>query len=233
MSWLLKCLSILVSLYRLELTRVATLKLPAACVGEPACSLCLMQLKAACSLIVVLSHFVILVEVEIRSVSLLVDKSSSPATSSSAVGTSLDGGHIQNLEVVVMMGTITSGSKCGGQDQEWQLNGCYSLVAEDRYDSIPLGQDGLVDRTVPGVISVQPGDVLGYFMTDSTRNDERREGIQLEEREDDDEERVWYNSRTLVTTGDPACPFPVGEGRILDTFTNSAPVIFVNIGKLP
>ena len=111
-------------------------------------------------------------------------------------------------------------------------DGCYSLVAEDRYDSIPLGQDGLVDRTVPGVISVQPGDVLGYFMTDSTR-DERREGIQLEEREDDDEERVWYNSRTLVTTGDPACPFPVGEGRILDTFTNSAPVIFVNIGKLP
>ena len=113
-------------------------------------------------------------------------------------------------------------------------DGCYSLVAEDRYDSIPLFQDGLVDRTVPSVISVQPGDVLGYFMTDSTREDGRREGIQLEEREDDDGERVWYNSGTLVTMGDPAtCPFQVGEDRILDTFTNSAPVISVDIGKLP
>ena len=111
------------------------------------------------------------------------------------------------------------------QGPEVEINGCYSLVAEDRYDSIPLGQGGLVDRTVPG-------DVLGYFMTDGTRNDGRREGIQLEEREDDDGERVWYNSRTLVTTGDP-CPFPVGGGRILDTFTNSAPVISIDIGKLP
>ena len=113
-------------------------------------------------------------------------------------------------------------------------DGCYSFVAEDRYDSIPLGQGGLVDRTVPGVISVQPGDVLGYFMTDGTRNDGIRQGIQLEEREDGDGERVWCNSRTLVTTGDPAtCLFRVGEGRILDTFTNSAPVISLDIGKLP
>ena len=111
-------------------------------------------------------------------------------------------------------------------------DGCYSLLAEDRYDSIPLGLFGQVDRTVPGAISVQPGDVLGYFMTYSTREDGREDGIQLKEREDDDGERVWYNSRTLVTTGDP-CPFPVGEGRILDRFTNSAPVISVDIGKLP
>ena len=45
---------------------------------------------------------------------------------------------------------------------EVELNGCHSFVAHDRYNNIPLGQDGLVDWTLPSVISVQPGDVIGH-----------------------------------------------------------------------
>ena len=47
-----------------------------------------------------------------------------PATSSSAVGGSPDGGHTCSLGVATTMKMSTaSGSKCGDQDQQWRVTG--------------------------------------------------------------------------------------------------------------
>ena len=111
-------------------------------------------------------------------------------------------------------------------------DGCYNLVAEDRYNTTNINQQRarLLNRTVPTVISVQPGDVLGYYITEDEREG-RRVGIQLEERFGENSERVWYNSDTLISEGN-GCPLTVGkqEGRILNAFTNSAPVLSVDLG---
>ena len=137
----------------------------------------------------------------------------------------------------------------GGQDGEYTIifqvwrpglgveeDGCYSLIGEDIYAEIDLGGDGLVDRTLEpeGFLPVQPGDVVGYFMSREGRTGER-DGIQLERREDDEGEEVWYHSDAAepITTGSGTCIFSVGaeDGRVLRSFTNSAPVLRVDVGK--
>ena len=67
------------------------------------------------------------------------------------------------------------GGKCknGAYDIFFQLwrpsstmqdSGCYSLVGENRFTSIFFGDDDLVSETPQpsNIISVQPGDVVGY-----------------------------------------------------------------------
>ena len=75
-----------------------------------------------------------------------------------------------------------------------ELDGCYSLVESDAYTNIPLEGGGLVTRDVPSstVMSVQPGDVVGYFIS-STQGEGRDEGIQLERRDAENGERVWHH----------------------------------------
>ena len=116
-------------------------------------------------------------------------------------------------------------------------DGCYNMVGEDRYADIQLiqGQDGLVNRTLnsSSFISVQPGDVLGYFTI--LDNDEDG-GIQHDP--EFSTESVWYHTNTeqspLISRG-MSCPFPVGEDadtRVLTTFSSFGPVFSVDIGKL-
>jgi hypothetical protein len=57
------------------------------------------------------------------------------------------------------------------------------------------------------------------------------DGIQLEPREDDEGEEVWYSGTIPLTTGTLSCPISVGgAGRSLMEFTNSAPVLRVDVG---
>ena len=119
-----------------------------------------------------------------------------------------------------------------------QDNGCYSLVGENRFTSIHLGDDGLVSKTPKpsNIISVQPGDVVGYYTFSRDDPDNSgSQGIQLDTDYTDD--IVWYladftpDSITLEATN---CPLPVGDGpdRILTSSTNAGPVLSASISKL-
>ena len=112
-------------------------------------------------------------------------------------------------------------------------DGCYGLVGENVFTSITLGDGGLVSETPEPTnrITVQPGDVVGYF-TFSRRN--QNEGIQLDTSFSD--EVVWYHTSTdpIMGRGDPAvCPFPVGSqsDRVLRSSTNAGPVLSVGVCK--
>ena len=118
-----------------------------------------------------------------------------------------------------------------------QDNGCYSLVGENRFTSIHLGDNGLVSKTPKpsNIISVRPGDVVGYytFSRDDPDNSDSQ-GIQLDTDYTDD--IVWYladftpDSITLEATN---CPLPVGDesDRFLTSSTNAGPVLSVSISK--
>ena len=111
-----------------------------------------------------------------------------------------------------------------------EIDGCYNLIAEDIEDD---NERRHVRRFVRNdMLSVQPGDVLGYYITEDQQM-ESRMGIQLEQRFGEDSERVWYGSDTLNSMGN-GCLFSVGneEGRTLNLSTNSAPVFSVDVGKL-
>ena len=119
-----------------------------------------------------------------------------------------------------------------------QDNGCYSLVGENRFTSIFLGIGGLVSETPEpsNIISVQPGDVVGYYTF--SRKDYYNfgmEGIQLDSSYNIDS--VWYftddNDGGLILRPSN-CPFPIGtqSDRILTYSTNAAPVLAVYLCKL-
>ena len=110
--------------------------------------------------------------------------------------------------------------------------GCYAMVDEDNYKNIPLSRRGLVTRNLEPVdhLSVQPGDVVGYFMSHSSR-DNRVGGIQFD---DDGEERVWYFTNTatdpIMGGSSTSCLFTVGTGQQISSFTTAAPILDVQIG---
>ena len=114
---------------------------------------------------------------------------------------------------------------------------CYGLVGENVFTRITLGGGGLVSETPEPTnrITVQPGDVVGYFtFSRSNPQDRDGEGIQLDTNFRD--EAVWYHTSTdpIMGRGDPAvCPFPVGSqsDRILRSSTNAGPVFSVGVCK--
>jgi hypothetical protein len=113
---------------------------------------------------------------------------------------------------------------------------CYYTTGEDNYDQIDLGANGLVDRTLEpaNYLTVQPGDVVGYFMIREEMTDVM-DGIQLDSRIDNDDggEEVWYSDDSIPELNNE-CLFSVGSGpgRTLRLFTNSAPVLSVDVGKI-
>ena len=115
-------------------------------------------------------------------------------------------------------------------------DGCYTVTGDDRYDDIELSPEtgGLVNRTLEPAdyLTVQPGDVVGYFMSHSA-GDNREAGILLERR-DTQEVAAWYTTNTNdnpIRTGPPDCPYTVGPGKLLSSSTTSAPILNVQIGK--
>ena len=112
-------------------------------------------------------------------------------------------------------------------------NGCYIMAGEDRYEKIILPEQprGLVNRTVPepSPLNVQPGDVLGFFLTSTM---EVTDGIHFNDDEESGftDEQVWYNTGSLAVNS-AACPFPTGPDGVLSGSIRAAPVLSLNIGK--
>ena len=113
------------------------------------------------------------------------------------------------------------------------VDGCYSLVGENRFTSIRLGGGGLVSETpeTSSVIAVQPGDVMGYYTL--SRNDpqnRKTEGIRMVNRFSDS---VWYHTGSIDIDRAPNCPYPVGtqSNGVLMSSTNAAPVLSVSLCK--
>ncbi len=83
-------------------------------------------------------------------------------------------------------------------------------------------------------ITVQPGDVVGYFVGDSYRKRVRRaEGIVLDQNHNT--ERVWYYGSTTqlpLAVGPHSCQASIGPNGTLTSFTAAAPLLSVGIGKV-
>ncbi len=113
-------------------------------------------------------------------------------------------------------------------------DGCYTLHGSNNFPNIPLADPDTADRgIVTGVvlpeserIEVQPGDVVGFYL-ESSRSDS--DGIIYDEYRED--ESVWYTTGQF-TGGGLTCPFPVGQGRTLSSFVESAPLITATVCEL-
>ena len=106
------------------------------------------------------------------------------------------------------------------------------MVGYNRYTSIHLGDHGLVSVTPEpsNILTVQPGDMVGYF-TDS-REGKGDGGIQLDVSQENN--KVWFHTNTAsepIILGAPDCPYPVGFNGSLDSYSNGAPVISVEVCK--
>ena len=115
-----------------------------------------------------------------------------------------------------------------------ESDGCYSMVGENRFTSITLDGSQVSETPEPNnIISVRPGDVVGYFH--ATRDELTPGGIQLTEGVNN--VGSWYDSgieiNPLRDIGEESCPFPLGfqSDRTLRSSTMLAPIISVNIGK--
>ncbi len=108
-------------------------------------------------------------------------------------------------------------------------SGCYSLVGQNAFRGIDIGDGGLMCEPAPAgsEIRVQPGDVVGFHSTHADGGDR---GVQLDDSVES--ERVWY-ARDAQPSGDPQCVYSVGSqsGRILQSFTNHAPILSVTLGE--
>ena len=116
--------------------------------------------------------------------------------------------------------------------------GCYSLVGNNTFTSVSLSKQIAVVTPLPQErIDFQPGDVLGFRLKNTEKNDG---GVVLlkdsaTERDGDYEtEEVWHADFNSLTFGTGECQLAVGSqlGGGLNTFTNAAPVISVGYGKL-
>jgi hypothetical protein len=109
--------------------------------------------------------------------------------------------------------------------------GCYSLVGNNRFTSIPLS--GGVAQVTPSsqdYIQFRPGDVLGFYVEEAR---EARDGIVVLDGDSFNSELVWYASiaPTMATSQNGDCPYSVGSDGVLDTSTQAAPVISISTGS--
>ena len=109
--------------------------------------------------------------------------------------------------------------------------GCYSLVGNNRFTSIPLS-DGVAQVTPSpqDYIQFQPGDVLGFYVEEA-----RGDGdgvVVLTEPSSFTSELVWYASiaPTMATSQNGDCPYSVGSSGVLNILTEAAPVITISTG---
>ena len=109
------------------------------------------------------------------------------------------------------------------------------MAGEDFYKNIVLLEEtrGLVNRTVPQStnLTVQPGDVIGFFTFAEGMAEGDEDGIQFNQNSEEgyDEEQAWYNEVFLMV-GSRNCPFPIGPRQILTGSIHAAPVFSLDIG---
>ena len=110
--------------------------------------------------------------------------------------------------------------------------GCYSLVGNNRFTSIPLS--GGVAQVIPSpqdYIQFRPGDVLGFYVEEANR---ATDGVVvLTTPSGFSSELVWYASiaPTMATSQNGDCPYSVGSNGVLDTLTRAAPIISIDTGN--
>ena len=112
--------------------------------------------------------------------------------------------------------------------------GCYSLVGNNQFTSIsPLVSPGVAIVTPsPGdYISFQPGDVLGVYVKRASIS---TDGVViLTHSPFDSSGYVWYANIAATTSqsdnGD--CPYSVGNGGVLNSVVQGAPVISISISQ--
>ena len=110
-----------------------------------------------------------------------------------------------------------------------QESGCFSLVGENKFTSISLGDGGLVSKTPEpsNILTVQPGDVVGYY---TISRGGMGDGLQLDKSQNIDS--IWYHTISeSFAPGTADCPLPVGIDKILTSFTNGSPVLSVTMSK--
>ncbi len=114
-------------------------------------------------------------------------------------------------------------------------DGCYTMQGTNHFPSILLARPGSDDRgIVTGVpleserIEVQPGDVVGFYLESSIRDDD---GIQFAG-EFDTDEPVWFATGSLTPRPEAVCMYPVGTSGLLSSSTNLAPLITVTVCEL-
>ena len=114
--------------------------------------------------------------------------------------------------------------------------GCYSLVGNNRFTSIPLN-NGVASSLLPSpsnYIKFRPGDVLGVYIEEAREDDD---GVVILTSFDGTttftSELVWYASiaPTMATSQNGDCPYSVGSNGVLDTSTRAAPVISISTGS--
>ena len=106
--------------------------------------------------------------------------------------------------------------------------GEYSLVGENRFSSIRFNEGDPIRETPAStnVISVRPGDVVGFFQS-STRGD--NDGIQL--RSDfSNAQQLWY--QTSAIPGAPST-LVAGNAGTLVRSTNAGPIFSIDVCEFP
>ena len=109
--------------------------------------------------------------------------------------------------------------------------GCYSLVGENRFTSITLISRAVSETPDPtNIISVQPGDVVGYYVLSSRNNDDQ--GVQMDS--GDDSINIYYNKDNggnPISLGPNSCQVRAGDGGLLTESTSAAPQLSIDISK--
>ena len=101
----------------------------------------------------------------------------------------------------------------------------YSLVGQDVYNNILLtGNGALVNRTLPTptVISVQPGDLVGFYMT-NVEGTQVHHGVQLDQ--NNHMQTMYY-----ATTNSSIDYVNLG-GSVWQIDSRNAPIFSIDIGK--
>ena len=108
--------------------------------------------------------------------------------------------------------------------------GCYSLVGENRFTSITLINRVVSETPEPtNIISVQPGDVVGYYVLSSEGDND---GIQMDIY--DDSINIYYNEDNggyPISLGPDSCQVRAGESGLLTESTSAAPQLSIDISK--
>lgn len=118
-------------------------------------------------------------------------------------------------------------------------DGCYNLVGQNSFYDITAESGPIVTLEPSDVITVFPGNVVGYYVyyTQSNSEDPNIESV-IKLNVNYSEESVWYHTNTkedpLFTSGSPdTCLFAVGTepDRAIKSFTNAAPILSLNMSK--